>query len=224
MPKKKLTLANPDASGAQAAMDSYRPSGSEGSMGLLVGTNAFMVWVLVTQGTLSPTSAAAILLYALGGALMLVWALNARRDYRRRRTYNRHVQAGNIITVHPYLVKAWDELRTEQGVHLSGDDRQVHMRPLFTAATELQDDLERRANAENEPELAEEKLLAEARIRARLAREVEALRAVQQAQQELAQIPAAGIDIVTPEEVQDQLRTLRARETASAEDEPSQEH
>lgn len=224
MPKKKtITLANPDQPGAQAAMDGYRPSDNDGTMNLIIGTNFFVTCMLVSQGSFGLTGAAAILLYVIWGALVLVLAFVGVRGYRRRRAYNRHVKAGNIIIVDGYLTQAWDELCEEQGVRLSGAERQVEVRKLFTAATELRDELQQCSEAGDSPELAEARLLAAARIRARLAREVDTLRAVREAQRQIAKLPAADIDIVTAEEVQVQLRALRARRTAGADAEPDQE-
>jgi hypothetical protein len=220
---KTVTLVNPEVPDAQVALDAYKPTEISGAMLLFVSCNVATLFMMISSGTLGAGDPVVILLYTVWAGVILGAALLKLQERQRQRRYNRHVEAGNIITVDTHLVEEWDELRKEHGVELRAGQRHVEIHKLFTAATELHDDLERLAESENEEALAETRLLARARIRARLLREVETLRAVQEAQRDIAQLPASDIDIVTPEEVQAQLRVLRAQQGTDADSTPSRE-
>lgn len=215
MPRnEKVTIANPESKDAQKALDEYRPTVMGHVTTLIVLINSMTVLVSIASGTLAAGELVAVLLYALWGGVVLALGLIKLKERRLRQRYERHVAAGNIVTLDAYVVHTWDELRREAFVPLNAAERFAEIQKLFAAAAELHDDLQSRAVSEGNPDLAETRLLAEARIRARLLREVERLRAVQDAQRELAQLPGPQIDIVTPEEVDAQLRELRARRTA----------
>lgn len=150
----------------------------------------------------------AVALFALVlGSLTVRW-----RDDRR---YRRQVEAGNIITVDNHLFETWDELRAECGVALGDEERLERRRDLFDAARDLRRELAERREALGDSELGERRMLAEARIRARLLHEVESLRIVQQTQRDVAAlVQEHGPAGVTDSEVSEQLRLLLARSKA----------
>lgn len=220
--KKKLTLVRPGSEEARAVLLKYERHETRGGMHLLLMYLTMgLGWSMLAQGTVRQMA----LVFVAGISLLMLFS--GVRSISASRAYRRHLEAGDFVTVDHHLVTVWDELRGEEDVPLTEAERDERVRDLFYAAQDLQGDLARRKEIRKEPELAEELLLVEARIRARLLREVTSLKQEQETRRQLAALAPDAIDSwATPDEVEQQRRILRERrdrQALSSEDAPAED-
>jgi hypothetical protein len=167
------------------------------------------VWLLLTTGA---EQWAGTVLYGLASGVVIGLAV---QETRLLRAYHRHVFAGDIVIVDRYLINVWDQLREEERIPLLDWVRDNEIPLLFDAAKDVRADLRVRATCLTDPRTADRLLMAEARIRARLLREVTALRIRREHQRELNRLAAAATDWATTAEVAKQLDVLRQRRDAT---------
>lgn len=210
-----LYLALPDNPDAQRALD-RRPNGRDPYYwASKMGSLALAWWAMVTILTAHP--GLIWIMAAIVAVLCLTSLTLVTRNALRNLAFKRHIRAGHIIAVDSYLADAWHDLLAEHDIALSDEQCAGHLRGLYFAARDVQPDLQRRAEAVQTPELAKQQLakqqLAEARIRARLMREITPIKdAIVAERQAIASLPPAP-DWATTDEVAEQLALLRARRT-----------
>jgi hypothetical protein len=104
-----------------------------------------------------------------------------------RYMYRKMVAAGRIGELDPHLVRIWDEMRTEERLALSREQRIAHLAELFEPAVELRSTLAEYHSVTEQPSRAADANLLEARIRATLRPFIQYLRYQQSASSELTQ-------------------------------------
>lgn len=217
MASNKISLARPGNDEARKALTAYRKGGDDL---ILSATTMFLcmgiAWSAIANGI---ARVIIVIVVAAYGALLAAIGI---RSSRRKAAYLRYVETGDIITVDSHFLDVWDQLRDEQGVTLTGNEREDQIRQLFSAAEDVIPDLTVRAQCLDEPELADRLLTAEARIRARLAREVTALCQQLEDRRKLDQLALNATDWATEEEVNAQLDILRGRKLTQTTDDTEQ--
>ena len=213
--EKRMVIARPDHSEAQAALEKYRAT---------AGQSLDLFWPLISLTWITAVHNP----WFKGAAItvMLVFAIRAGYRFIRRNRIHQEYQAfvrnGDIIQLDPLMVEIWDELRGEYDITLSRQERNERLRDLFSAATDLKQTLAHYHQLEGEEELEEAQLEGEARIRARLKPEILALQERQRVERELAQDALPSIEGgVTENEVADELAALRKRRQQTETDEES---
>jgi plasmid maintenance system antidote protein VapI len=207
-----VSIANPDVPKAVRAAQKW----SEGSdRGLTIGAATFMC-VMMTVFIHETDSASNFLSTALVGALAAVTGALAVATGIAKFHYLRHSRAGDIIVTRQYFLTVWDELCAEHNVKLNANERAAQINSLFAAAVDVQADVTTRASAVDDGNLTEEHLIAEARIRLRLLREVKNLQAIMDARRQLdALAPTGDEPWASAEEISKQVEILRARKKSA---------
>jgi hypothetical protein len=206
-------IARPHHDQAQEVLGQYQTAKTRTNTSLAVPV-LMLLWLMI----LDPGGTLGRVAYIVVPVLALVMiALRIFRTPGGAKAYAQHLQAGDIIELDPYLVKAWDQLRREKGIVLTEQERTLELQALFNAAGDLAQDVARHRELKGEAELAQERLRCRARIRARLLQEVEALQVRQDTEREIQdddETRALQIG-VTQDEVEEQLRILKERKDQS---------
>lgn len=208
----KTPVVRPGSTSGGKTLSRYRWARKQRSADVVEGGAALM-WF-----TIAMTQEAVVRTIFLGitvGSLLLLLITTALSGRALARFYSR-IASGDIALIDDHLIAVWDELCQEQDLELSEGERQTEMYKLLPAQNDLHEELAQRTKVLNDVDRAEQLLLHDARIRARLLQEVERVKIEQaeRARMDLLVAPPADPDWVSAEEVEDQLRILRQRRTA----------
>lgn len=210
---KKLILARPGHQPAARAVAAYHRR-RDGVLPFAGGGFMFMFFMMMvlSKSTIVVGVAAAGMLVLAGVSVVNFLPELGDRIIPSRRTYRKLLASGDIIKVDPYLVEVWDTLRAEEQVTLTEAERAEQLPLLFSAAEDLCEELRRRRSYRDEPEKVEALLLSEARIRARVLRDVCILGQGIETRRQLELLnPTINPGWASDEEVDAQLQLLRER-------------
>lgn len=214
MSSDKVTFIRPDCPAATKAANRYRPDDSTTTLPFLMLAYCSLIVALITADDGGFPHIVAWVGTAWASVMAVITSIRSKRG---KSDYARQVNHGNIVHVHKRLISVWDELRHEHEVTLTEDERDRHIKSLFSAAADLRAELEVWAECGNNDQLAERRQLAEARIRARLLHEVNAIKDQQDTQRSLDSLVLpdhpAGL---TEKEVAEQLAHLKTRKKEAA--------
>lgn len=231
MPSSTFPLIKPGAPDkARRALrrkQSKRESPPVGTV--LVPVCTTVMWVpMIAGGLVELDNIGFLISISVSGLNFLVYGIWGVRSWRVRRDYDRHVTSGNIVYVDRRLIDVWDELREEHEVTLTYQERAEEINKLIDAAADLRAEVDAWDKAEQvDEQLANDShqaggpnercILAQARVRARLLREVRDLkdrkeaehRLAMQAAKDLATLDSVHPAGVTDDEVKAQLAVVR---------------